>query len=141
MDIPERIGVEADARIDISVQRMGEVLAVSYQIIDFCRRRGIDERRAFFAGLCMEEMAGNVVAHGFAQDTKEHAVDIRVIHKGDDVILRIKDDCIPFDPKERMNMVTDEDPFRNIGIRMVYDSAAEVQYQNILGLNVLMIRI
>ena len=31
-------------------------------------------------GLRMEEMAGNVVAHGFAKDTKEHAADIRVIH-------------------------------------------------------------
>ena len=140
MDIPERIGVEADARIDISVQRIEEVQAVSYQIIDFCRRRGIDERRGYFAGLCMEEMAGNVVAHGFAKDTKEHAVDIRVIHKHDEIIMRIRDNCAVFDPYSRMTE-ENSDPCRNIGIKLVYRIASEISYQNLLGMNVLTIRI
>ena len=140
MDIPKRIGVEADARIDISVQKMEEVQAVSYQIIDFCKRRGIDGRRGYFAGLCMEEMAGNVVAHGFAKDKKEHSVDIRVIHKDDAIIMRIRDNCAVFDPYSRM---TEEspDPWRNIGIKMVYRIASEISYQNLLGMNVLTIRI
>ena len=75
------------------------------------------------AGLFLEEMAGNVVEHGFTKDDKKHTVDIRVVHKNEDVILRIKDDCVPFDPGERQKM------------------AESVQYQNILGLNVLTIRI
>lgn len=141
MVIPKDFGVTDNERMDLSIRRMEEVTTVSARVIDFCRTRGIDEKRSFFAGLFLEEMAGNVVGHGFGKDRKTHSVDIRVVHKADDVILRIKDDCIPFNPKERLDMVTDEDPFRNIGIRMVYDSAAEVTYQNILGLNVLMIRI
>ena len=140
MDIPERIGVEADARIDISVQRMEEVQSVSHQIADFCRRRGIDGRRGYFASLCMEEMAGNVVAHGFAKDTKEHSVDIRVIHKDDAVIMRIRDNCAVFDPYSKMTEDS-SDPWKNIGIKMVYKIASEISYQNLLGMNVLTIRI
>ena len=34
-----------------------------------------------------------------------------------------------------------EDPLRNVGIRLVFRMAGDVQYQNILGLNVLTIRI
>ena len=30
----------------------------------------------------MEEMAGNVVRHGFSKDNKRHSADIRVVHKG-----------------------------------------------------------
>ena len=141
MVIPETLGVAGNERMDITVRRMEEVTDVSEKVIEFCRKHGVDERRSFFAGLFLEEMAGNVVGHGFGKDRRKHTVDIRVVHKAEDVILRIKDDCIPFDPKERMNMVTDDDPIRNIGIRIVYNSAAEVNYQNILGLNVLMIRI
>lgn len=33
------------------------------------------------------------------------------------------------------------DPFKNIGIRLVYGLADEVEYQNMLGLNVLTIQI
>ena len=34
-----------------------------------------------------------------------------------------------------------EDPMKNIGIRMVYKIARDVQYQNVLGLNVLTLKI
>ena len=89
----------------------------------------------------MEEMAGNIVEHGFEKDRKSHSVDIRVVHKDNDVILRIKDDCVPFDPGERMRMAEGDDVTENIGIRLVFRAAQEVQYQNILGLNVLTIRL
>ena len=89
----------------------------------------------------MEEMAGNVVSHGFTKDDKEHSVDVRVVHKDGDLILRIKDDCVPFDPGERQSIVESDDVLKNIGIRMVFKLAKDIQYQNILGLNVLTIRI
>ena len=47
----------------------------------FCREHGIDQRRSNFAGLALEEMAGNVVEHGFTKDKKNHVVDMRVVHK------------------------------------------------------------
>ncbi len=118
-----------------------EVVDVSRQIQQFCLERGVDPRRALLAGLSMEEMAGNIVEHGFGKDGRKHAVDVRVVHKNDDVILRIKDDCVPFDPSERQKLAEGEDVTKNIGIRMVFGIAEEVRYQNILGLNVLTIRI
>ena len=38
-------------------------------------------------------------------------------------------------------MTAGADPFANIGIRLVYGLADEVIYQNLLGLNVLTIRL
>ena len=64
-----------------------------------------------------------------------------VLQEGKKILLRIKDDCVPFDPAERAKLVNNEDPCANIGIRMVYASADEVVYQNLLGLNVLTIRL
>jgi hypothetical protein len=57
------------------------------------------------------------------------------------VILRIKDDCVPFDPGERIRIANSEDPAANIGIKMVFKIAESVQYQNILGMNVVTIKI
>ncbi|MBQ6374077.1 MAG: ATP-binding protein [Clostridia bacterium] len=142
MVIPDGFGADPDARIDISVRSMDEVLMVSRQITEFCRRRGIDERRVYHASLCMEEMAGNIVEHGFKKDRKHHSIDIRVVHRNDDVIvMRIRDDCVPFDPEERKELVDPKDFMKNVGIRMVYKSARSVEHQSILGLNVLTIQI
>jgi len=141
MVIPEDFGVPESERMDLSVRSMEDVVSVSERVQRFCLERGIDARRAALAGLAMEEMAGNIVDHGFTKDKKSHSVDVRVVHKDDDVILRIKDDCVPFDPGERAKLSDPDDPTKNIGIRMVFGIAQDVQYQNILGLNVLMIRI
>ncbi len=141
MAIPERIGVGPEDRIDISVTEIGEVTSVSQQIGEFCKQRGIDARRSFIASLCMEEMAGNIVEHGFTKDRKKHSADIRVVHKNGTVILRIRDNCVAFDPAKRLRMMEKSENGKNVGIKLVYGIASEVNYQNLLGLNVLTMRI
>ena len=142
MVIPENFGPSADARIDITVRSMKDVETVSQQVIDFCRRRGTDERRAFLSGLALEEMAGNVVKHGFTLGQKRpHSLDIRVIHRGDDIILRLRDDCVPFDPAMRVQILEPQSPEHNIGTRIVFRISRKVEYQNLLGCNVLTVTI
>ena len=141
MVIPEDFGVAEDERLDLSIRSMEGVVSVAEQVQRFCLERGVDARRAHLAGLAMEEMESNIVDHGFTKDKKTHTIDVRAAHKGDDVILRIKDDCIPFDPSERRQLAEGDDITKNIGIRMVFRIARDVQYQNILGLNVLTLRI
>ncbi|MBP5551755.1 MAG: ATP-binding protein [Spirochaetales bacterium] len=141
MVIPDDFGASEDERMDLSIRSIEDVVSISQQVQAFCREKGIDERRSYLAGLSMEEMAGNIVDHGFTKDRKKHSVDVRVVHKDGGVILRIKDDCVPFNPSERMQMANGDDVLKNIGIRMVFGIASDVKYQNILGLNVLTIRI
>ena len=139
--IPDSFGAADDDRLDITVRSMDEVVDVSRRVIEFCENRGVDRRRSFLAGLCMEEMAGNIVTHGFGKDEKKHSVDIRVIHKEDDVILRIRDNCAAFNPSEHAKLMDPGDMGKNVGIRLVYSMASSVSYQNLLGMNVLTMRI
>ena len=142
LSIPDDFGARDDQRLDITVREMPEVLDVSKQVIAFCRERGIEPERANYAGLALEELASNVVSHGFVKDNKKHhSADIRVVHFEDGVLLRIRDDCVPFNPSDRAGMLTPDDPVKNIGIRLVFKIAKEVRYQNLLGLNVLTVRI
>ena len=128
-------------RLVIELRRMEEVAQTARMIQDFCEAHGIPERRSASAGLCLEEMAGNIVQHGFHADRREHAVELRVVLQGQDIVLRIKDDCIPFNPREWYEITSSDDPTANIGIRLVFRLAADVDYQSLLGLNVLTIRL
>ena len=141
MVIPDDFGVSENERIDVSVRNDSEVVTVARSVQDFCLKRGIDSKRSYLAALFLEEMAGNIVQHGFTKDKKNHSIDIRVVHKDDDVILRIKDDCRPFDPATRREITDPEDITKNIGIRMIYKLADDIEYKNMLGLNVLTARI
>ena len=141
MVIPKDFGYSEENRMDISVDTIEEVTSLAESVQRFCEGKGIEGKRAKLAGLAIEEMAGNIVEHGFTKDKKKHSIDVRVAEKDGSLILRIKDDCIAFDPSERKDISDPEDPVKNIGIRMIYSMAKSVQYQNILGLNVLTIRI
>lgn len=136
--IPAGFGVAEDQRLDISIHNEEEVTQTSQLVMAFCKRVGISSRGAVFAGLCMEEMAGNIVEHGF-NDGKKHMVDVRVVNRKDGLLLRIKDDCRAFNPKEKLALIDPEDITHNIGLRMVQRLAREMSYSNVLGLNVLTI--
>ena len=144
MDIPDNIGVGKKDRIDISVTKLEEVMEVSQKIISFCKEHKVDTRRGYFAGLCMEEMAGNVAEHGFTGEKKGRSADIRVVLKGDEIILRIRDNCEGFDPTSLYAKIAEgesDDAGKNVGIKLVYSIAKDVSYQNLLGMNVLTMRI
>lgn len=109
-----------------------------------CLQKIIDARRAYYTGLCTEEMAGNIVTHGFAIDRKKHSVDIRLTCKEEEIVLRMRDDCAAFNPSQHARILDSgnrEERFKDFGIRMVYSLAKEVNYQNLLDQNVLTIHL
>lgn len=141
MAFPGGFGVSEDEWMNLRVMDMRQVVEVSRALQQFCLDRGIDRRRSYLAGLAMEEIAGFIVQRGFSADGKRHEADIRVTHKDEWLILRIKDDCLPFDATQREEIFESEDGISNIGVIMIQRVAADMQYQSILGLNALTIRI
>ena len=132
----------ASERLVLELHDMKDVTRTAERVQAFCDAHGIARKTGAHAGLCLEEMAGNIVRHGFHADRKAHIIEVRVVLQSDDVVLRIKDDCRPFNPREWVDMTAvGDDPFANVGIRLVYRLASEVEYQNLLGLNVLTIRL
>jgi LytS/YehU family sensor histidine kinase len=99
----------------------------------------MDKKHSFYAGLSIEEMAGNIVRHGFdiKKKGKKNSVDICVIYKKDELLIRFKDNCIAFNPKEREAIFNPEDVTANIGIRLISKISKRMEYQFVLGLNVL----
>ena len=138
LTVPDDFGVSDDKRITISIHDMDKVMSVSRDVEYFCLANGIDERRAKFSALCVEEMAGNIVTHGFS-DGKPHSIDMRISCIRDDLVICIKDNCIPFDPAETAELFDPEDICRNIGLRLISRISKEISYRNTLGLNILTI--
>lgn len=131
-------GVSPDKVMEFSPASMEEVVSISSRITAFCTEKGIDPRRSNIAGLCVEEMAGNVVAHGF-KPGRNHFLDIRIV-TGERIIIRIRDNCREFDPRKRMDQFDPKDPMKNFAIRMVARIAEEMNYRNDAGINTLLIK-
>ena len=124
-----------DEKPDYSAMKKG--------VYALCEKHGFDRRKAYRAALCLEEMVNNVVEHGFKSDGKPHSIDIRVVVKDDDLILRVRDDCELFNVRAKGEawMEKPDDVTRNIGIRLTMASAKDLQYANTLGTNTLIITV
>lgn len=129
--------IEIGSHIAITVRTIEEVVDVSKKIQDYCLSEGIDSNRSMLAGLVSEEVAANIVEHGFSKSKKrKNSIDIFVDVYKDEVNIRIKDNAVAFDPHIKIN---EGDPTTNVGIKMVSKLAKEMIYQNTFGLNVLTI--
>ncbi|MCR5108997.1 MAG: ATP-binding protein [Lachnospiraceae bacterium] len=131
-------GVLEDNRLDIAIDDKDMVVGVSEEIVSFCKDHGVDKRRSNLSGLAVEEMAGNIVKHGF-ENIKKDLIEIRVAYKDDTIRIRIRDNCKAFNPPDHIRMLDDEDMTHNIGIRMVSKTARSFNYQSTFKLNILTI--
>ena len=139
LKLPDDFGAQPDEYVEYTALSVSDVSLISEAVVDLCERRGVDRRKAFLAGLCVEEMAGNVLQHG-ADGKKRYNVNVRVVCK-EVLTIRIQDDCRKFDPRKRIEMYNPETPEKNIGLRMVARLAAQIDYYNNAGINTLIIKI
>ncbi len=58
-------GLPEDKVLDITLHSMKDVTDSSEMIQNFCRNNGLSSKVSYEVALFLEEMAGNVIAHGF----------------------------------------------------------------------------
>lgn len=140
MLLPVHFETDSNRILDCSVSCLNEVIGISETIMEFCKQRGVDHRKAYFAALCTEEMASNIVLHGF-DNNKHQNLMIRVVVTNDDLILRFRDSCRYFNIREKYDTVDEKDVTKNIGIRLVIRMAKDIMYVNALNLNTTIIKL
>lgn len=137
---PKSFGVKESMQLNFSISNdLQEVVSISKQVFVFCEEQGIDARRRYFLSLCVEEMAGNIVRHAFS-DQKEHFIDIRILRKGEQLILRLRDDGTAFNPLTK-ELGMDANIGDNIGIHLIKIIANSMEYRYTMGLNNLLIKL
>ncbi|MGN1406608.1 MAG: MATE family efflux transporter [Erysipelotrichaceae bacterium] len=127
-------------KMTVSINSIADTMNLSKNAISFCKEKGIDSRRANAAGLCIEEMATNIIIHGFSKDRKKHhTIDVFIKIENNKVNIRLRDDCLPFDPVKRLSSSNNSES--NLGLKLVRGIASDMQYQTTFGLNILNITI
>ncbi len=133
--LPPDFGAAADCCFECKVQSVSDAVNASSQICEFCQQREIDRRTAMLIGLSVEEMTVNIIEHGFTKDKLDHNVDVRLVLEEDCKVIRIRDNCVRFDPTSYLELHQSDDPAAHIGLRMVMGMVKEANYVNSLGLN------
>lgn len=118
---------------DISIDNnIDNVAIVSKEIADFAINNKIDNRNAQMIALAAEEMISNIIVYGY-NSHKQNFIDINFKIISDKIVLRIRDDGVPFDPTKYD--FDNNDNYSTMGIKMVLDLTDNMQYMRIINLN------
>ena len=92
----------------------------------FCLNHGIDSKRALYAALFIEEMAGNVVLHGKRKKFNSIICDFRLFIVDGKVSITLRDYCRQFDPTRYLELHPNSR--KGMGIRIVKHLSSEFRY-------------
>ncbi|MBQ9910933.1 MAG: MATE family efflux transporter [Lachnospiraceae bacterium] len=135
--LPERFSEKAGDRMELDIQTIEDVAEGTARVHSFCMERGQDAKIANRLAVCFEEMASNVILHGFTKDGREHHLSFRISRNDGQWTIRFRDDCVSFDPIRYVPKGGPND--KGMGIRLVLQLADEVRYTSTMNLNNLMI--
>ena len=130
-------GVPPEDLMEADILTLQEVTAAAEQAERFCLRHGQSVKFSRHIALCVEEMAANIVQHGFPGDGKKHHLSVRLLHKKDHCVLRFRDDCGAFDPVHYVPRGEQD----GLGIRLALAMAREATYIYSLNLNNLTLKL
>ena len=118
---------------DISIDNnLDNASLVSSEIAEFCKKNNIDNRNSQMIALSAEEMISNIIVYGY-KNKKQNFIDINLKKIDDSLILRIRDDGMPFDPTKYEN--DNDEKYTTSGIKLVEGITNKMTYMRILNLN------
>ncbi len=135
--LKKNFGATPDQIMELEIHTLPEAADAAKQVERFCLEHGQDARVSNHIALCVEEMTGNTIQHGFARDGRENHLSVRIQQKDGQWVLRFRDDCRAFDP---VHYVPEEGQ-QAVGIRLVMAMAEEAHYTYSLNLNNLALKL
>ena len=128
--IPEK---DNENYTDVTIR--GEVtdgIDISKSLIECCIEHEIDRKKANIIGIAAEEIVVNISRYGYKK-RKRNYIDISLSKTDGKLILRIRDDGVPFDPTRYHS--TEEDQFEIHGIDLIKKAAVQFSYTRVLNMN------
>ena len=117
---------------DASIRATREDAAgISAEVMDILKDKGLGGTPAEKAGIILEETAVNLAA----MNSRPVDMDVRILRNGDELVLALRDNGIPFDPVGYEPVVQDDTDRLGDGIMVLKAVADRIDYNLVLALN------
>jgi len=124
--LPEQTGTCFDFTVKAD---MDETAYVPKEVKQFCLDNGISSQRANLAAVAAEEMIANCIKYG---GRTSHWIDVSLVIENQKMLLRIRDNGVPFNPTE---YEFDSEDFEIHGIELVKAVSSNISYMRTMDLN------
>jgi len=118
---------------DVSVANKEEEAAqAAREVTEFAKAHDVSNRDAQVLGFACEEMITNIIRYGYKRQCPK-SIDVNVKVDESQVLMRIRDDGMPFDPTEYK--YEESEQYLTGGIAMMLGLVDETSYMRVLNMN------
>lgn len=124
---------EKFASYDVSFDNnIDNAAIISEELTDFALKNKASNRNAQIIGLASEEIVSNIIYYGY-KNKKQNFIDVNLKISEGKMILRIRDDGLPFDPSKYG--FDEDDNYSTNGIKMIEKLTDKMTYMRVLNMN------
>jgi len=113
--------------------RLAEIPRSAELVDAFCARQGVVSSVGFAINVSLEELLGNTMAYGYADD-HEHEIVVRIWLEDADLVIDIADDARPFDPTAAtppdLDVPLEQRAIGGLGIQLVRGMMDGMEYRH-----------
>jgi anti-sigma regulatory factor (Ser/Thr protein kinase) len=124
--------VEHDGLTLRLANRLAEIPRSAGLVDAFCAQQGVASSVGFAINVSLEELLGNTMAYGYADDS-DHEIVVRIWRDDADLVIDIVDDARQFDPTAAgspdLDMPLEERPIGGLGIHLARSMMDSVEYR------------
>jgi len=103
---------------------------------------GLDKKRTYDLCLAVDEIATNIILHGYEDSGRSGVIDVRAEMEGQKLTVTLEDDGEPFDPlqgklpkEEDLNRPLEDRPIGGLGLFLAIEGVDEFKYERAGGRN------
>jgi len=78
---------------------LSEIERLANAVMQFGRKNNFSDKVIFEINLALEEVVNNIISYAY-RDKNEHQINIHMELEGHELVLKVEDDGIPFNPLE-----------------------------------------
>ena len=118
---------------DVSLSNeLNNASVISESLTKFALENGVPNRESQVVGLASEEIVENIVSYGYKK-TSHNYIDVSLKISKDMLLLRIRDDGLPFDPTKYE--FDNNENYSTSGIQLISKLVDKMTYMRVLSLN------
>jgi anti-sigma regulatory factor (Ser/Thr protein kinase) len=122
---------------------LSEINRLCRNLEQFGEELGLSQKTVFEICLAMEELVTNIISYGFADDAV-HWIKLAISHEDENIIMRLEDDGIPFNPlmasEPDCDCPIDQRKIGKLGIHLTKKYMDDMVYERYGDKNVLTLR-
>ena len=109
---------------------ISELESLNAKLAEFLAAHSVPYRAAYAVNLAVEELIVNVIRYAYVDD-ETHSIDVELAIEGEQIVLRIVDDGMPFDPRRgpALNVHSEDREVGGLGLILVLDMVDVLKYQ------------